>query len=213
MREHILWDLDGTLTDPRKGIIGCFQHALRLAQHQVPREEELLWVIGPPLQQSFAKLLPRATDAQVWELIAKYRERFSDVGMFENEVYAGILELLSSLRDRKNYVATSKPRVFAEKIITHFELTEFFARTHGSELNGERSDKGELIRFVLAQEGIAPERAVMVGDRKHDVLGAKAAGVASIGVTWGYGSREELEGAGADHVFDSPRQLQAFLRS
>ena len=211
MRAHVLWDLDGTLTDPREGITRCFQHALRSADLAVPGEQELLWIIGPPLQQSFAKLIPQATEAEVWRLVEKYRERFADVGMFENEVYGGIPELLAALKGRRHYVATSKPRVYAEKILAHFQLSSFLSGTYGSELDGRRSDKGELIGFLLETEKIAPQEAVMIGDRKHDILGAKTAGLESIGVTWGYGSREELEGAGADHVFDSPHQLRAFL--
>jgi phosphoglycolate phosphatase len=211
MREHVLWDLDGTLTDPRQGITRCFQHALRSTDLGVPSEEELLWIIGPPLQQSFAKFVPGATEAEVWRLVAKYRERFADVGLFENEVYRGIPELLAALKGRSHYVATSKPRVYAERILVHFQLSDFLTGTYGSELDGQRSDKGELIGFLLETEQISPHQAVMIGDRKHDILGAKTAGIESIGITWGYGSREELEAAGADHVFDSPDQLRAFL--
>lgn len=211
MKQHILWDLDGTLTDPRRGIVRCFQYALEKFGYNIPDEKELNWVIGPPIQCSFSKLVPNATETQVWDLIEKYRERFSDVGMFENEVYAGIPELLMSLDEKKKYLATSKPHVFADKILAYFKLSEFFNGTYGSELDGKRSNKGELIEFILENESISREETVIVGDREHDVVGAKKAGIASIGITWGYGSLEELEKAGADFIFETPHELQKFL--
>ncbi|MDP1827863.1 MAG: HAD hydrolase-like protein [Archangium sp.] len=211
MRPNQLWDLDGTLTDPRTGITRCFQHALRSAGLPVPPEDELLWIIGPPLQDSFAKLLPGASEAEVWRLVTTYRERYATVGIFENTLYADIPSLLRAVGHRRNFLATSKPRVFAEQVLAHFGLSGLLQGTYGSELSGERSDKGQLLAWLLEQERIDPRDAVMIGDRKHDVAGAKAVGALAVGVTWGYGSRAELEDAGADHVFDSPRELQAFL--
>lgn len=211
MKPHILWDLDGTLTDPKKGIFRCIQYALEHAGLPVPEERDLLSLMGPPIQHSFSKLAPKATEAEVWQLIAKFRERYAEIGLFENEVYAGIPELLSSL-NKKKYVATSKAQVFAEKVLAHFKLTPHFTRVYGSELNGERSDKGELIRLLLEREKIHPSDAVIVGDTKFDVLGAKKAGIASIGITWGYGSRKDLEAAGADHIISSPEALLAVLQ-
>jgi phosphoglycolate phosphatase len=211
MKTHILFDLDGTLTDPRLGIITCFQFALGQFNLPAPAQDELLWVIGPPIQQSFARLVPSATETEVRSLVEKYRERFSEVGMFENEVYCGIPDLLKSLANKRKYVATSKPHLFANKIISHFGLSDFFLRVYGSELNGQRSDKGDLIEFLLESEKISPKEAVIVGDRMHDIVGAKRAGISSIGTTWGYGSREELESAGADFIFDKPHELQKFL--
>jgi phosphoglycolate phosphatase len=208
---RILWDLDGTLTDPRIGILRCIQYAL--TENGLPHvpESDLLWCIGPPLQHSFAKLAPEADEAFIWKLVEKYRERFSSVGLLENSVYPGVPELLRRLNGASHYVATSKPKVFARKIVDHFQLGPYFAAVHGSELNGVRSDKGELIQFILDTEEIEPKRAVMVGDRKHDILGAKRVGIAAVGVTWGYGSREELVNAGADQVFAEPESLGDFL--
>lgn len=210
MKTYILWDLDGTLTDPKKGIFRCIRYALEHAGLPIPEERELLSMIGPPIQHSFSKLIPKATEAEVRKLIAKYRERYAEIGWHENEVYAGIPELLSSL-NKKKYVATSKAQVFAEKVLAHFKLTPHFARIYGSELNGERSDKGELIQYLLEREKIHPGDAVIVGDTKFDVLGAKKVGIASIGITWGYGSRDELESAGADYVVASPKELKDLL--
>src|SRR4051812_42078161 len=121
MRKNIFWDLDGTLTDPKLGILRCIQYALRVAGHTVPPMDDLLWCIGPPLHVSFPVLVPGISETQVWELVALYRERFADVGLYENAVYPGIAEILAELSSTKQlYVATSKPQVFAEKIITHF---------------------------------------------------------------------------------------------
>jgi phosphoglycolate phosphatase len=132
--------------------------------------------------------------------------------MYENEVYPGIPELLGELQlQQKHYVATSKPHVFAKKILSHFNLSHYFSVVHGSELSGVRSDKGELIKFILDNESLDPEKTVMIGDRKHDIIGAKTVGLKSIGVAWGYGSIEEHLEAGADFIFSKPQDLGKFL--
>lgn len=193
MKPHLLWDLDGTLTNPRQGIVRCVQYALEKANLPIPPEEELLWVIGPPLQDSFAALAPQFSEAEVWDLVDKYRERYSEIGMFENEVYHGIPELLGAVAPKRNYLATSKAQEYARHILDHFSLSRFFHGAYGSEFDGTRSDKGELIQYILEVEKIRPSEAIMIGDRKFDILGAKKAGIPCIGITWGYGSREELE--------------------
>lgn len=209
---NILWDLDGTLTDPKVGILTSIRYALEGRGYSAPPMDDLIWCIGPPLQESFATLVPTADPTEIDALIAKYRERFSVVGLFENELTPGIVSVLELLKTRRHYLATSKPHVFAKRILTHFNLAPYFAAIHGSELNGERSDKGDLIRHILATENLDPQECVMIGDRKHDIQGAKkAGGIVSIGVLWGYGSRTELESAGADHIFDSPQVLAEFL--
>lgn len=209
--KNILWDLDGTLTDPKIGILTSIRYALEGRGHPAPPLDDLVWCIGPPLTDSFALLVPSADLSEIHALIAKYRERFSVTGLFENELIAGIPAVLEGLNDRRHYLATSKPHVFAKRILAHFNLTHFFTAIHGSELTGERSDKGDLIRHVLVTENLPPETCVMIGDRKHDILGAKKVDVVSIGVLWGYGSHPELTAAGAHRIVETPPELLSEL--
>jgi phosphoglycolate phosphatase len=204
-----LFDLDGTLTDPVIGITRSVQYALEKLGRPVPEADALRWMIGPPLLASFAKIL--GDERAALDALRFYRERFSDVGLFENEVYAGIPALLTRLTAGgvRLFVATSKPHVFARRILAHFDLLRFFAAVHGSELDNRNADKRDLLAHVLATEGIDPTTAVMIGDREHDALGARANGIAAIGVTWGYGSREELLAAGVTCLVDSPDELDA----
>ena len=201
-RGALFFDLDGTLTDPREGIVGCIRHALQCLGCSVPPDSELDRCIGPPLRESFCRL---ATAALADAAVEHYRERFRASGMFENRVYPGVPEALTALRAAgwQLLVVTSKPGVFAEQILRHFDLAQYFSAIHGSELSGVRSDKGELIAHVLATEGIAPEYALMIGDRSHDIVGARKNGLRSAGVLWGYGTREELTEAGADRLYES----------
>ncbi|MBB3021175.1 phosphoglycolate phosphatase [Microvirga lupini] len=206
-----LFDLDGTLTDPKTGITRSVQYALERMGRPVPEADELTWMIGPPLIAGFTKLLGMADEAP--EAVRLYRERFSDVGLFENEVYAGIPAVLRILQDKgiRLYVATSKPHVFARRILDHFELSRFFVGIYGSELDNRNADKRDLIRHILEQERFDPAQAVMIGDREHDAIGAKANGIMSIGVTWGYGSREELLAAGVACLVDDPQALEELV--
>ncbi|MEE3719942.1 HAD family hydrolase [Tumidithrix elongata RA019] len=202
----VLFDLDGTLTDPKIGITSCIQYAIDRLGYQPIATEELLWCIGPPLKTSFAKLLQTADEGLVDRAISLYRDRFSTLGLFENVLYPEIPETLESIRAKgyQTYVATSKPHIFAKRIIEHFSLSSLFDGIYGSELDGTRSIKGELIRHVLLRENLAPEETVMVGDRFHDVVGAKQNQVFAIGVTYGYGTEEELSTHGADGIAHSP---------
>ena len=204
----VFFDLDGTLTDSSAGIIGSLHHALRRAGRPVPADD-LNWLIGPPIQESLHRLVGSDGHAAVF---AYYRERYDEVGWRENQPYAGIHDMLATLADtgRPLYVATAKPRVFAERILTHFDLGRFFTGIFGSELDGTRTRKDELLRWAIAEAGIAGT-GVMVGDRRYDIDGARANGMRAIGVTWGFGTREELEGAGADHVVDCPEKLLALI--
>lgn len=212
----LLLDLDGTLTDPREGIVGSIRHALARLDAPVPPDAELLRCIGPPLADSFAELLevPRQSP-KIDEAIGHYRDRFDAHGWRENRVYAGIPELLHAAREHgfRCVVATSKPTLFAERIVQHFALRDHLAHVYGAELDGTRGAKAELLEHVLASEAIAAEDAVMVGDRRHDVDGARANGIACIGVLWGYGSLAELESAGADRVCSEPSSLLAAVAS
>jgi phosphoglycolate phosphatase len=206
---NILFDLDGTLMDPREGILACLRHALVGLGYNYPAESELVRYIGPPLQESLRALMDTAGPAEIQTAIRFYRERFSSRGIFENRVYPGIPSMLAALQESgaKLFVATSKPRVFAERITKHFGLAQYFVAVHGSELGGARSTKGELISHILNTEVLSPGSTCMVGDRVHDVIGARENSVLSIGVLWGYGSRDELVAAGATTLCEQPEKL------
>jgi phosphoglycolate phosphatase len=205
---NLLLDLDGTLTDPGLGITRCLQHALSALGAAAPSTRELSWCVGPPLRESFAKLLGDSDPEVLDRAIGLYRERFVSVGMFENAVYPGVAAGLGELKSagHQMWVVTSKPHVYARKILDHFALSDAFASVYGSELSGENGDKAELIRHVLSTERFK-DLPVMVGDRRHDIEGAHANGLLGVGVLWGYGSRPELEAAGADRLVESMEQL------
>jgi phosphoglycolate phosphatase len=205
MMDAIYFDLDGTLTDPKPGITRCIQYALqRLDHHTIPTADELTWCIGPPLRSSFVILL--GGDHAADRAVALYRERFSDVGLYENGVYDGIDEVLTALRasGHRLFVATSKAHVYAERIIDHFGLRRHFERVFGAELDGTRADKSHLLEYALKEVSVDPTRTLMIGDRSHDMVGAKNNGMKGIGVLYGYGSRDELLEAGAHHVCATP---------
>jgi phosphoglycolate phosphatase len=203
--DAIYFDLDGTLTDPKPGITRSIQYALQRLDHPtMPTEDELTWCIGPPLRASFVRLLGAETSADL--AVSYYRERFSDIGLYENGVYDGIGEVLTSLcaSGHRLFVATSKPHVFAERIIDHFGLRDHFERVFGSELDGTRVDKSHLLEYALKQAAVDPSKTLMIGDRSHDMVGAVNNGMKGIGVLYGYGSRDELLEAGAHHVCATP---------
>ena len=211
---NVLLDLDGTLTDPREGILKCIRHALNRLGEPCPVDGELDRYIGPPLQTSFGVLFG-INSPKVAKAIELYRERFSSIGIFENKVYPGIPVALRGLKElgATLFVATSKPTPFAERIIDHFGLASDIRAIFGSELDGTRSDKAELIAHVLAAHSLTREITYMVGDREHDIKGARANGVVAIGALWGYGSRKELLDAGAAAVCEKPDQLCSILSS
>jgi len=204
---HIFFDLDGTLTDPKPGITGSIQYALQKLDLPVPSQDDLTWCIGPPLRASFVTLLGGETLAD--RAVALYRERFADTGLYENSVYPDIEYVLAALRatPRRLFVATSKPRVFAERIINHFGLSNYFEQIFGSELDGTRVNKGDLLAYAIETTGVDPSQALMIGDRSHDIVGAKSNGMRGIGVLYGYGSEDELIEAGASHLCATPRAL------
>jgi phosphoglycolate phosphatase len=211
---HLFFDLDGTLTDPAPGICACLAHAMSSLGRAAPPGAELQRFIGPPLREALAEMLGSSDPALVGEALRYFRERFSTVGLYENGVYPGVQSVLAALcADGFSLcVVTSKAKVYADRIVDHFALRQFFPRVYGAELSGERSNKAELIAHALASEEIHPVRVCMIGDRRHDVEGARAHGVTSIGVAWGYGSREELELAGADRVVERFDELHAAVR-
>ena len=209
MNGTVLLDLDGTLADPREGIVACYRHALNALGHPCPTDEELERLIGPPLHDTLWSILGRDDPGRHAEALRLFRERFSTVGLFENELYDGIPDALEALRDLglRLVLATSKPVVFARRIARHFDIDTSLDAIYGSELDGSLGKKAQLIAHIVEREGIDRSRAVMVGDRMHDCEGASANGVETIGVLWGYGSREELQSAGAAAICAQPREL------
>lgn len=210
---HVLFDLDGTLTDPKTGITSCVAYALDSFGIHVDNLDTLTPFIGPPLKDSFMEFY-KFTEDMAEKAAAKYRERFSKTGLYENTVYPGIEELLKDLKasGRHLYIATSKPYVFASKILTHFGLISYFEYIAGSELDNSRSKKGEVIAYALKENRITDKSQVlMIGDRKHDILGAKENGIDSMGVLFGYGDRQEHELAKADYILNSVQEIRAFF--
>jgi phosphoglycolate phosphatase len=209
---HILFDLDGTLTDSKPGIIACIEHAMRKLQIEIDASFDLNACIGPPLHDTFKKLC--GDEMLVGQAISIYRERFSTVGLFENRVYDGIPDCLQQLAAKVDSIniATSKPKVYSEKIVEHYGLDKYVNEVYGSHLDGRLGDKSELIGHALKSEGIRPEETVMVGDRHFDIIGAKSHGMRSIGVLWGYGSKEELDIAGADRLCKQPHEIYEYLK-
>jgi phosphoglycolate phosphatase len=205
----VLLDLDGTLTDPRPGIVQCIRYALERLGRPCPADEALVASIGPPLRNAFASLLPSGDRTLIEQAVGLYRERFATVGLYENEVYDGIPAMLDVLGNggRRLFVATSKPAVFAERIVRHFALDHHFAGVYGPDLDGRLDDKAQLLAHLLETERLAAGAAIMVGDRAADVIAARANGVRVIGALWGYGSREELLDAGASALCLSPGEL------
>ena len=206
--DAIYFDLDGTLTDPKPGITRSIQYALQRLDHStIPTEDELTWCIGPPLRASFVRILGGEDSAD--RAVSLYRERFSDIGLFENAVYDGISEVLTTLSQsgQRLFVATSKPHVFATRIVEHFGLRHHFEHVFGSELDGTRVDKSHLLEYALKQASVDPSKTLMIGDRSHDMVGAGNNGMKGIGVLYGYGSEAELIGAGALHVCATPQAI------
>ena len=216
MFTHIFFDLDGTLTDPAQGITNSFIHALKFYGLPIPSYEELCKLIGPPLPYSFESTFGFDHD-KAMEAVAKYREYFASRGLFENKVYDGIPELLQSLKEKGKHlvVATSKPEEYSIKIIEHFGLDKYFDYVCGSLMDESRSKKSEVIAYALDCCGVGEDdkdKILMVGDRFHDIEGAKANGLKSCGVLFGYGSREELEDAGADYIVKDINELLEVIK-
>ena len=207
--KYCLFDLDGTLTDPAIGITNSVMHALEKYDIHVGDRSELYPFIGPPLDYSF-KTFYGFTDEQAVQAIKYYREYFSVTGLFENSVYEGIPEMLENLKEKgvKIALATSKPYEFSIKILKHFDLYKYFDFFGAATMDGRISKKEDVISTLLDEMGVQnKDEIMMVGDRHHDIDGAKANGLKSAGVLWGYGSAEELEQAGADYVLASSSEL------
>ena len=211
--KYLLFDLDGTLTDPAEGITRAVSHALSHFGIHIEDRTTLYPFIGPPLKDSFRDFYG-FSDTQIPVAEDKYREYFSEKGIFENKIYPGIRELLASLKENgaKILLATSKPEVFAERILEHFHIREFFDFVGGATMDGTRSEKKDVVRYVLDSAGIEkPTEAVMIGDRRHDIEGARANGLDSIGVLWGYGNLNEFQKAGATYTVQNIEALSLLL--
>ena len=210
---NLLFDLDGTLTDPLPGIARSIQHALVTLGTEPPEIADLRRFIGPPLRASLAELIGSTDATLVSRAIAAYRERFARVGMFENAVYPGIVDELARLDATGNalWVVTSKPHVYANAIVDHFHLRRFFRSVYGSELDGRLVDKSELIAVVLRNEGIHAAETWMIGDRAPDIRGGRDNGTRTAAVLWGYGLEDELIAAQPDVVVRSVADLALSL--
>lgn len=206
MKRTILFDLDGTLTDSAEGVINCAIVALKHFGLPIPQREEMSFMVGPPLRDSFLRLGVKEDDVEL--AVELYRQRYVPTGMFENAPYPGISALLAALKEEGHelYVATSKPETMATAILDKFHLSGYFDRIFGASLDGSRDTKDTVIAYLLEQLG-PRENIIMVGDTSYDVLGAAVHGIKTIGVAWGYGKIEDMNNAGAIAIADSPAIL------
>ncbi|HIZ78840.1 MAG TPA: HAD family hydrolase [Candidatus Lachnoclostridium stercorigallinarum] len=213
MKKYLLFDLDGTLTDPEEGITKAVQLALRHFGIEVEDRTKLRPFIGPPLWDQFQEYAGLSRE-QAEEAVKVFRAYYTEKGVYENKEYPGIREMLGALKcaGYQLYVATSKPETTAGIVMKYFGFADYFVYVAGADSEGERVRKADVIRYLLEKEGITDlSEAVMIGDRKHDVLGAKEVGMDSIGVLYGYGSREELETAGAGYIAATVEELEDYL--
>ncbi len=212
MYQNLLFDLDGTLTDPGIGITNAVSYALEKYGIKTADRSQLYPFIGPPLQDSFERFY-QFSEKDAKQAVAYYREYYKDKGIFENKLYDGMMQLLQSLCDagKKLVVATSKPEAFAVQILEHFSISGYFSYIAGATMDGTRSNKDDVIAYALASAHISDLSAtVMIGDREYDIKGAKKTGIASVGVLFGYGSRQELEAAGADYIAEKPQDIYRY---
>ncbi len=215
MIKNILIDLDGTLTDPKVGITTSARYGLEKIGHPISDEINIDWIIGPPLKASLAKILNVEADHVLAEqALMGYRERFAVKGLYENHIFEGVAETLAELKRRgyRLFVATAKPTVYAKQILEHFDLAQYFTDIYGSELNGERTNKAELIQYILEQQKLQADQCLMVGDREHDIFGARQNGIDTIAVNYGYGSQEELALAQPKYQIDRFNQLLDYFK-
>jgi len=211
--ENILFDLDGTLTDPKEGITKSIQYALNKMGLAFPSGDELEWSIGPPLVDVFKQLLGDPDQRRVQQAVQYYRERYVDYCAIENKPYEGIHASLKKLvaENYKLYLATSKPWVYAKKILDHFKLSAYFVHIHGSELDGTRDYKEDLIRYILEKHNLKKTNTLMVGDRHYDIHGAKQNQIRSMAVTYGYGSLEEIISAQPDLICHKHEEFSTLI--
>ena len=207
MSTNVFLDLDGTLTDPKIGITKSIRYAMAKLDSPLPEKFDLDWTIGPSLWYSFKEL--GLGDRETDKAINYYRERYTETGLFENYVYEGISEALQMLKENNiiMHLMTSKPHIYARKITANFNLSKFLTYEFGSELNGKNTNKANLISEAMDYLKLVPQDAIMVGDRKFDIIGAKENSIRTVGVLWGYGSKNELEAEQPDILIETPENL------
>lgn len=219
MYQYCLFDLDGTLTDPREGITKCVQYALHHYGIEEPDLKKLEPFIGPPLTDSFMQFYG-FPEKKAWEACAVYRERFIPIGAYENKVFEGVSEMLQQMKEKgiQIAIASSKPEVSVRKILEHFDLMQYFDVVVGSALDGSHGRKEEIVERALSELGVQAlsdedrySQCAMVGDRKFDICGAKTQGVTAVGVSFGFADEGELEQAGADYIVDSIEEMAQLL--
>lgn len=211
--QYILFDLDGTLTNSFPGITNSVKYALKKSGYEIPDDNELRKFVGPPLHYSFT-VFCGMSDEEAQQAIKYYRELYTMTGIYESEVYDGIEETLKALKDagKDLLVATSKPEHYAGKIVEHFGLMKYFDFVAGASLDKSRAEKEQVIAYALDAYGIKDKsKVLMVGDRKHDIEGAKINGLDSMGVLFGFGDREELEAAGAEYIAETAKDILMIL--
>ena len=210
--ENVFFDLDGTVTDSGDGIINSVIYTLKHYGQSVPQRQSLYRFIGPPLEYSFAEYCGFDRE-RAHEAVSVYREYYSERGIFENAVYDGVPEMLAALKSEGYGIAlaTSKPEKFAVRIIEHFSLSKYFDCICGADMDEHRAEKSEVLAYALEKTGADPARSVMIGDRKYDVTGAALFSIDCLGVTYGFGTREELTSAGAKYIADSPLDIKKLL--
>ena len=215
MIKNILIDLDGTLTDPKVGITRSARYGLNKIGHPINEDVNIDWIIGPPLKTSLAKILNVAVDDVLAEqALMGYRERFAVTGLYENHVFDDVAETLKTLQQRgyRLFLATAKPEIYAKQILEHFDLLQYFIHAYGSELNGTRTHKDELIAYILVKEQLNSAECLMVGDREYDILGARHNGIETVAVEYGYGTDEELTQAQPKARIKKITQLLDYLK-
>jgi phosphoglycolate phosphatase len=216
--DSVLFDLDGTLTDSLPGIARSIQNVLRIlgagAPTVIPSEEELRWCVGPPLRDLFQRLLITTDQSIIEKAVALYIERYEVIGFRESRVYPGVPEMLATVAPgRRLILVTSKLTESAEKVLAEFSLRRYFAGVYGTDRHGKPSDKSELVETAMARHGCSPSTTAIVGDRHHDIIAGKTNGLFAIGVTYGYGTREELAKAGADQICTTPAEVTTALNA
>lgn len=214
MFDHIFFDFDGTIMDTSPGIYDSFDRVIAHYKLDYPRSEYDR-MIGPPLKESFGNIL-NLPESEIRNAIKVYRDYYSTEGMYNAEVYDGVVELIENLRKggKKIYTATSKPELFTRKILERYELDHLFDFIGGSDLEERgRVEKKDVVEYVISTRRLSDnkESCILIGDRKYDVIGAHEAGIKCAGILWGFGSREEFESCGADFILEAPSDVETFL--
>lgn len=212
--KNILFDLDGTISNSEVGITNCIRYVLDFWGIEQPPQADLLCFIGPPLKEQFQKMYG-FDEEKALQSVAKYRERYDKEGIFECELYLGVKELIIALKEKgyKIALASSKPRVACERIIEYFQLTDCFDGIYGATLDGKISTKEQVLEHLFEETGMKKEETLLIGDTKFDVLGAARVGIPCIGITYGFGTREELKEAGAVAIFDTTEEVESYLET